>query len=169
MAGASIKVTFDDAEVVRALDRLAGAGKDLAPAMREIGEHLLNTTRQRFTDEEAPDGTPWAPLSETTKRRKRRNAEKILTESGALRGHGLVYRAGRDRVEVGSPLIYAGTHQFGAAKGAFGPTPNPLPNVSGEISIPWGDIPARPFLGVSDDDPRKILAIVNDHLTEHLR
>ena len=161
MAGATIRVELDDAETRAALNRLVAAGGDLTPAMREIGEHLLNTTRQRFTDEQDPAGVPWAPLSEHTKRRKRRNADKILTESGALRGHGLVYRAGRDEVEVGSPLIYAGTHQFGADKGAFGSTGRGLP-------IPWGDIPARPFLGLSDDDEGAILRILTDHLIEHL-
>ena len=162
MAGSSIEVTFDDAEVLKAVNRLVAAGKDLAPAMRDIGEHLLNTTRQRFTDEEGPDGTPWAPLTETTRQRKGRNVDKILTESGALRGHGLVYQARRDRVEVGSPLIYAGTHQFGAARGAFGSTAKGAP-------IPWGDIPARPFLGVSDDDEAAILRIVTEHLESGLK
>ena len=122
MAGASIEVTFDDAEVLKAINRLVASGKDLTPAMRDIGEHLLKTTQQRFFDEQAPDGTPWAPLTETTLQRKRRNVGKILTEYANLRGPGLDYQARQDQVEVGSPLIYAGTHQFGAARGTFGLT-----------------------------------------------
>ena len=156
MAGASIKITLDDAAVLGAINRLLASGKDLTPLMRDIGEHLLNTTRKRFVDQEAPDGTPWAPLSENTKRGKRRNVEKVLTESGILRGQ-LAYRANADRVEIGSPTVYAGTHQFGAETGAFGTT-------SSDTPIPWGDIPARPFLGLSDDDERKIAELVNDHL-----
>ena len=127
--------------------------------MRDIGEHLLNTTRKRFEDEEALDGMLWTPLSEVTKARKRRNVEKVLTESDALRGHGLTFRAGRDRVEIGSPRIYAGTHQFGAAKGAFGST-------SGGAPIPWGNIPARPFLGLSDEDEFEIRELVNNYLLD---
>ena len=157
MPGATIEVTFEDAEVVEALNRIASRSCDMTPVMRDIGEHLLNTTRQRFTDEEGPDGTPWAPLSETTTHRKHRNADKILTESGALRGHGLAYQARRDQVEVGSPLVYAGTYQFGAERGAFGSTAKGAP-------IPWGDIPARPFLGVSGDDEGAILRILSEHL-----
>ena len=30
------------------------AGRDLSPAMRAIGEHLLNTTQDRFDAERAP-------------------------------------------------------------------------------------------------------------------
>ena len=157
MAGVRIRITLDDAEVRTALNRLLRAGRDMTPLMRDIGEHLLTTTRERFADETAPDGTPWAPLTESTKRRKRRNAGKILTERGFLRGN-LTYRAGPDEVLVGSPSIYAGTHQFGAARGAFRASP----------PIPFGDIPARPFLGVSGDDASEIRGLVNDYLAEQI-
>ena len=35
-------------EVRRRLDDLARAGRDAAPLMRDIGEHVLNGTRDRF-------------------------------------------------------------------------------------------------------------------------
>ena len=57
MAGVTIRVEFDDREVRRALDRLAKAGADLTPAMREIGETLLNSARERFSAQTSPDGT----------------------------------------------------------------------------------------------------------------
>ena len=161
MAGARIEVTVDDARARAALNRLLATGGDMTPLMRDIGEHLLNSTRERFVSQQAPDGTPWAPLSETTKRRKRRNIGKILTESGVLRGQGLAYRAGRLAVVIGSPLVYAGTHQSGAAQGAFGST-------SGGTPIPFGDIPARPFLGLSDADEGDVLRLVNRFLSEQL-
>ncbi len=162
MAGATLHITFDSAEVMAALNRLADAAHDATPLMRDLGEYLLRTTRDRFASETAPDGTPWAPLSEVTRGRKRRNVGKILTESGTLGGSGLVYQARRDRVEVGSPLIYAGTHQLGAERGAFGSMSNGAP-------IPWGDIPARPFLGLSGDDTREIVALVNDYMEGALK
>ena len=153
MAGVRIHITLDDAPVRDALDRLSRASTDLTPLMRDIGEHLLNTTRERFVEQKAPDGSPWAPLSETTKKRKRRNKGKILTERGFLRGN-LAYQAGSSEVQVGSPSIYAGTHQFGST--------------TQRRRIPWGDIPARPFLGLSDDDEAEIRALVFDFLAEAL-
>ncbi len=160
MAGVTIRVEFDDGEVRRTLDRLAAAGTDLTPAMRDIGEHLLNSTRERFASETSPDGTPWAPLTEATKARKRRNRDKILTRDGFLRGN-LAYRADADSVEVGSPSIYAGTHQFGAPAGSFG------------SGIPWGDIPARPFLvdaegRLAASDEAAIHEIILDHLADSI-
>ena len=155
MPGASVELIGAE-KVRRRLDKLVRAGQDAAPLMRDIGEHVLTSTRDRFDSQTAPDGTPWEPLSDDTKRRKKRNKDKILTLDGDLRGN-LAYRAGRDSVEIGSPSVYAGTHQFGALHGAFGATSRNGP-------IPWGDIPERPFLGLSDADRAEIeeLAIVRD-------
>jgi phage gpG-like protein len=50
-------------------------------------------------------------------------------------------------------MIYAAVQQFGAAKGAFGRTSRGAP-------IPWGNIPARPFLGISAEDEPLMLEIV---------
>ena len=116
MPGASVELIGAE-KVRRRLDKLVRAGQDAAPLMRDIGEHVLTSTRDRFDSQTAPDGTPWEPLSDDTKRRKQRNKDKILTLDGDLRGN-LAYRAGRDSVEIGSPSVYAGTHQFGALQGA---------------------------------------------------
>ena len=59
MAGVRLKVEVRGLDAtLRGLDRLAAAGRDLTPAMRDIGEHLLRTTRDRFDTQEAADGTP---------------------------------------------------------------------------------------------------------------
>ena len=151
-----IKVELDDRQVRDAFNRLLMAGTDMTPLMRDIGEHLLNTTRQRFRDQEDPEGQDWKPLSAVTLARKTKNQNKILTQEGDLRG-SINYRAARDHVKIGSSRIYANTHQFGAAKGVFGKTKRGAP-------IPWGDIPARPYLGVSSEDRAAIGDIVNDYL-----
>lgn len=163
MAGASIRIELDDRRIRTAFNRLLKAGADTGPLMRDIGEHLVNSTRERFREEEDPRGKPWAPLSEVTLARKTRNSGRVLTERGFL-GGSIAYRAGRKEVEVGAAqsVKYAGVHQFGAAKGAFGTTSRGAP-------IPWGDIPARPFLGLSRDDETSIRELVNDYLAERLR
>ncbi len=161
MPGARLTVEVIGLDSVQqSLRGLVAAGHDLTPVMREIGEHLLNSTRDRFRDEQDPTGAPWAPLSGTTIAKKRRNRGRILTESGIL-GGTLAVRAGATSVEVGSPSIYAGTHQFGAKKGSFGSTTKGHP-------IPWGDIPAREFLGLSDADRVEITDIVSEYLAEQL-
>ena len=120
MPGASVELIGAE-KVRRRLDKLVRAGQDAAPLMRDIGEHVLTSTRDRFDSQTTPDGTPWEPLSDNAKRRKQRNKDKILTLDGDLRVN-LAYRTGRDSVEIGSPFVYAGTRKLGALQGAFGTT-----------------------------------------------
>ena len=152
-----LRIELKDERARRAFRRAIAAGADMRPAMLGIGELLLRSTRRRFDTRQSPQGAPWAPLSENYRRRKRRNRDKILTLDGYLRG-GLNYRAGRDYVEIGSDRIYASTHQFGAEQGEFGAT-------GGGKPIPFGDIPARPFLGVSDEDSDEINVRIADYIS----
>lgn len=142
MAGSLIEIRADDAELRRGLQRLEAKLGDLTPFFRDIGEALLNSTRERFRSQSAPDGTPWAALSPDYRAHKKKNAALILTLNGYLRGT-LNYKAEKDRLRLGTPLIYGATHQFGR---------------------PEQNIPARPFLGLSDAD----LAMLHEALREYL-
>ncbi len=88
MPGASMKVEMIGAEKVRRrLDEIVRDSQDATPLMRDIGEHVLNATHDRFDSQTDPAGNPWEPLSDNTKRRKKRNGDKILTLDGDLRGN----------------------------------------------------------------------------------
>ena len=144
-----IEVRVDDREIRRALQRLVDAGQDLRPAFREIGEYLDLATRERFDRAQAPDGTRWAPLKPRTLKRKQRRKRPldILVDSGDLRDL-MRYHVTADRLEFGTDRKYGATHQFGD---------------------PRRNIPARPFLGLSDDDRREVLDILQEHLRIALR
>ncbi len=146
MAGIRLKFSINDQAIQRALKKLERAGGQMEPAFRDIGEALLNSTRERFATQQAPDGSPWAPLSPKTRRRKRRNKNKILTLEGDLKDL-LRYQASDDQVELGSDRIYAAPQQLGDIK---------------------RNIPARPFLGLSNDDQTEVLEIIQDHLNRAL-
>lgn len=179
MANNLIDVTADDAELRAALQRLQDQLGDLTPVFRAAGEALLNSTRERFTTQTAPDGSPWAALSPAYRARKKRHKDKALTLWGRLRGT-LTYQAGPDALRVGTPLAYGATHQFGAAKGSFGAVTAQVKahqrRTRGgravavkaharKMTVPWGDIPARPFLGLSEDDRKKLLEDLADWLS----
>ncbi len=150
-----IRIHIDDREVSRALRRLREAGADMRPVLDDIGQYLVRAIRQRFAAGEDAEGNSWAPLSPATIARKG-HARPLIGETGHLRQirHQL---EGRNAVIVGTGAEYGATHQFGARKGQFGRTKKGAP-------IPWGDIPARPFLGVSDEDRTTILDILAEHL-----
>jgi phage virion morphogenesis protein len=130
--------------------------------MSEIAELLVDSTRQRFPKGESPDGVKWAPKSPTTlaaygaRKSNRVDVRPLFGPSGSLSSQ-IFSDHGDDFAEVGSPMIYAAAMQFGAAQGAFGPTSRGGP-------IPWGSIPARPFLGFSEEDRTNILAAIAEHL-----
>jgi phage virion morphogenesis protein len=146
-----------------ALQRLAAGLDDTTPAMQEIGEFLAASTKDRFPTGTAPDGSAWAPKSPTTLARygarfsNRVDHRPLYGPSGQLSTR-IFYEASRNQVRIGSPMIYAAVMQFGAAKGAFGKTSRGGP-------IPWGTIPARPFLGLSTNDETGILEIIEEYLS----
>ena len=155
----TVTIKLDTGAALHKLNRTVGAFGDLTPALRSIAEGMLISTRDRFTAKQAPDGSKWAPLKPVTLKRKKRTgrgAGDILIQDGNLLGN-LNYTLGADYIELGSPMIYANVQQFGAQKGAFGQTAAGAP-------IPWGNIPARPFLGASTQDE----AQARDILTRHL-
>lgn len=157
---AEIVITND--EITGALLRLSATLSDLTPIMQEIGEIVTRSTGRRFGEGVAPDGSRWAPKSQTTLNRygartsNRIDIRPLFGPSGALSSQ-IFYEAAPDSVTWGSPMIYAATQQFGAAQGAFGRTARNGP-------IPWGNIPARPFLGISAEDQTNILDVITEAL-----
>ena len=157
MAGVRITVDFEGAEAVsRALRRIAEAGQNLEPALADIGEHLVNSHQERWHLEQSPDGVPWAPLSADYaewKRRKRPSAG-ILVFDDLLRGQ-LAYVVSGHQLQVGTNRPYGARHQFGFDG----------PDALGRNI----DTPARPWLGVSDDDEVVIFGIIRDHITDSIK
>ena len=138
---------------------------DMTPIFQEAGEYLRRATAVRFKSGISPEGKAWAPKKPSTLERYKRLGYGSLTRpligpSRQLSGN-IVLNVARDRAEVGSNAPYAAVMQFGAAKGAFGSDSRGRP-------IPWGRIPARAWLGISSEDERAIVEIVEEHLASDL-
>lgn len=142
MAGARFTLNTSALKPMEARVRIM-AGMDTGALMPRLGEYLLRSTQDRFKTQTAPDGAAWEALAPRTLARKKKNKDKVLTERSFLR-KGIAYQVlDKTTVEVGSNLKYAATHQFGR-----------------------GNIPPRPFLGLSDQDKRKIDAIIRSWAAE---
>lgn len=126
--------------IARALVGLQLRAANLREPLAEIGAMLLTSTQDRFEKEQGPDGSPWAPLVAPVGRPILRDTVRLF--------QSLTYAVGRNQVEVGSNVVYARIHQLGGQTGR------------GHAA----EIPARPYLGMSDDDEREALEIVNDYL-----
>jgi phage virion morphogenesis protein len=185
-----IRIEVDDREVRQALDDLRRRSSNMKPAMHAIGDHLHSSTLERFTTLRGPDGTPWKPNTRATieafarktllaKRDWRKDgrlskpgaaklaAKKPLTAEGRLSAMGNFHiEYGQDYALVGTNIKYAAVQQFGAKAGAFGAKADAFGATKRGGKIPWGDIPARPFMGISGDDRSAILGIIRKHLAE---
>ena len=164
-----IKIQLDDAEVQRGLNRLVTAGSDLSPAMRVIATQLADRAEASFQTEAAPGGAPWPKLKPSTVRDRTRldhAGNKMLQRSGAL-VRSILADWGPATAVAGTNVPYARTHQFGAKKGQFGT--GSYKTRDGSFPIPWGDIPARPFLGVSPGDAEKIKQTLLEFIAERWR
>lgn len=147
-----IAIEIDDAAVQAALDRTSGVLADASAMMNDIGQYLRDQTEERFQTEKSPDGVPWAARSAATIAAYKRRAKHggVVTWGGVLRysgqmGGSIFHDFGPDWARIGSSKIYSAMMQFGGAKAAF-------PNL-------WGDIPARPFIGLADEDREGVIDI----------
>jgi phage gpG-like protein len=152
-----IRTEFNLDEANAAFARLEAALTDFTPLMEDLGEYFVETTKQRFKEGTSPEGVAWAPKSPATlaayaRRGDRKDARPLFGPSLELHKQ-IFHEATATGVEWGSNLIYSGVMQFGAAKGEFG-------RASNGSSIPWGNIPARPFIGVSESDMAYLIATI---------
>lgn len=170
------RLEFNDADVRAGLESLSEVMTDMTPVMQEIGDFLIVTTKDRFPTGKGPDGTPWAAKSATTvaayERRGQRVDNRPLYGPNQKLHKQIFYQAGPEGVEWGSNRIYAAVMQFGAAQGEFGarmgrtrPSAKRPKSQDYFMHLPWGNIPARPFLGVSESDREGILDIISEALT----
>lgn len=143
-----IEIEVNIAELEALLGRAMALGANMTPITRALAGVLADIPERAFANQADPvTGQAWAPLSPTTVKR-RGSATPILQVSGLLAG-SIQSESGPDFARVTTATVYAPTHQFGAKKGAFGTTKRGRP-------IPWGDIPARRFLGVGPEDEEEL-------------
>ncbi|CUH67989.1 phage virion morphogenesis protein [Thalassovita gelatinovora] len=151
-------------EKFNATDALAGLARldqglgNPQQLMQDIGELMVERTKQRFKEGTTPDGTAWASNSAVTLKRKAPETRPLFGSTGRLSSE-IFYEADATQVSWGSNLIYAAVQHFGASQGAFG-------SMSNGSQIPWGDIPARPFLGISEEDGLLLTELVEEWLED---
>lgn len=147
-----IEININELEI--SLTRLIDLGQDLTPVSRGIAGVLADIPERAFAAQANPEtGEAWEALSPVTIKR-RGSATPILQVSGQLAG-SVQSDYGRDFARVSINKEYATTMFFGAKQGEFGRTARGGP-------IPWGDIPGRPFFGLSNTDEEEIMEIVKN-------
>lgn len=140
-----VEVIINDEEIAAMFARISDVLTDLSEPMGKIAEAWLASTQDRVSDGIQPDGKPFTPRSPTTietYRRKNWPFGLPLNRSGEMRKQ-LHVDSGPDFAEIGSDAVQAAVMQFGSKN---------------------GDIPARPFLGVSDKDRDHVIETIEEWL-----
>jgi phage virion morphogenesis protein len=154
-----IRVDVQSEDTRNLLAELYRRTGDIKPAMDAIGQILVSNTQLRFVDQKDPAGNPWAPLSAVTIARRRQGrgagSAQILRDTGRL-ASSISYKVTAGSVGLGTNVIYAGTHQYGARKGQYG--------VRRGHPIPWGDVPQRSFFGYNDQDRADVEELLDRYI-----
>lgn len=168
------RIDVTDAPVLGLFDRLAKFGNRPQAALNDIGDELVQSTRLRFNESRSPSGGFWKPLAWATilararRGRSMRRGGPLVTGKGVFRSRFRAILGGNHQplmdtrqhlyqtlthvvqgnsVVIGVNAPWAAIHQFGGMAGRGRKV----------------HIPARPFLGISLQDRRDIVAILTRH------
>ncbi|MCW7554442.1 phage virion morphogenesis protein [Endozoicomonas gorgoniicola] len=149
MAGVTLTQNIKGLEALaERLNQLASA--DYNDLLEQIGGMVESQTQRRLSEEkEAPEGSPWEPLSDDRATRKSEWSSGGMLE---YQGHlldSIAYQVSGDEVKIGTGLIYGAIHQLGGE-----PVGKP--------------IPARPYLGLSSDNENELNEVIEAWLSQLL-
>lgn len=171
-----MRIQIDDARLQEVLARSIERCENKQQALRAVGAIVRESIRTNFREGGRTD--KWQPS-------KRGSADAIPGRRvGTLRDtnrlmNSFTIKADQNSVVVGTNVEYAATHQYGAAKFSFGTVVAKVPahyrTFRGRFQIkvkahdrkmklPWGNIPARPFMHIQTDDIRDIEEIMAAHI-----
>jgi phage gpG-like protein len=143
---AQISLRFQFAEALAAIRGIADRTTDFSPALADVGESLLLSTRYRFDNETSPEGIDWKPLLPKTIKAKQRRidtgkpyrtkaqANWILKDTFTLRD-SITYLVQPTVLKVGTNIEYGIYNQA-----------------------------SRPFLGLDDGDRLTISETLSEYL-----
>jgi len=143
VSGAAISVNLlEDKRLARRIDRLAEL--PLLPLLESIGAEVVSQTQRRIAvDKASPSGQAWpewsAEYAET-----RHSGQSLLQGENHL-VNSMTFQTMGDSVLVGSPLVYAATHQYGDEDRG---------------------IPQREYLGLEGVDLDDVVGLIEDYLEE---
>lgn len=146
MSGLVLKTRLDDIKAIALLQGLERL--DTRPLFDEIGSYAISQLQRRLQEGVDVEGNDLQPSQ-----RALDEGGKTLVDHGHLRDSYTynVFLSG-EGVEVGSDLVYSAIHHFGGETGRNHAT----------------ELPARPVLGINDEDEQEIDDIAFDFLKRQL-
>lgn len=134
-----------------------------------LGEAIRTSTLERFRTEKDPEGRRWKSSI-----RAGQEGGKTLTESAVLK-NSIRSKADASGFTVGTNTIYAATHQYGESGRRITIRAKTSRGLIFQINGKWirkrqvnikVKIPARPFLGLSEEDMLEVKRTLEEALEE---
>ena len=149
-----IELEFQSDAIERALAKAEASADDTTDLFNQIGAKLVRSSKDRIIAGVDVNGAPFIGRAQST---IDRYAAKGISNISTLRQSGdmgsqIFHSYDEGETEVGSNAVQAAMMQFGGTKSQF-------PNL-------WGNIPARPYLGISAQDEVDINDIIGEWLAQ---
>ncbi len=173
-----IRYEIGTSELQQTVGEMAERVTNRKRAMEAIGALARESVKTNF----AAGGRPerWKPIKHRDGQ-PLRDTGRLMNSIGRLVDGTTVY--------VGTNIEYAAVHHFGARKGSFGVTVLPVKQHQRQVTqafgkqlkfpvwatvaphnrkvaLPWGDIPARPFMILQDEDVVEIKELLESWIME---
>jgi phage virion morphogenesis protein len=147
----SVTISFNTKPLSDRLDEIADRFDHVEAIMDDIAEYMVRSVRNRILrSKRDPKGERWKSLSKVTKELK--GHERILFDTGELSRSIEVTSADGDGFTVSATADHASYMQLGVAR-------------TGGM-IKGKEIPARPFMGFSDANRRRIGRMLRDYIQD---
>jgi len=162
----SIRAEGDVRQLLRKLHGLENV--DIRGVSRVLAETIRASTRDRFKNQKGPDGKAWEPS-----RRVKQSGGVTLTKTAGLK-NSIRSSATADGFAVGTNKAYGRTHQLGEPGREVTIRAKTTKGLIFKIGDRWIrkrqvtvniKIPARPYLGLSEDDMLEIKATLEAAVT----
>ncbi|SHF45833.1 phage virion morphogenesis (putative tail completion) protein [Desulforamulus putei DSM 12395] len=163
----SIRLEGDVRKLMKKLRGLENV--DLKGAGLTLAEALRTSTRERFQQQKSPEGKPWKKSI-----RAIQEGGATLTDSAGLK-NSIKSTADSTGFAVGTNKVYARTHQFGEKGRKVTIRAKTSRGLIFQVGGRWIrkkqvtvniKIPARPFLGISEEDMQEIRGTLEDIIAE---
>lgn len=163
----SIRVEGDTRRLLKRIKNLSDIDKK--GINKALGQGVRTSTLQRFKEQKTPDEKKWKKSF-----RASREGGVTLTKSAALK-NSIRVSAGMDGFAVGTNKIYARTHQYGEKSRKIVIRAKTSKGLVFRIGDQWirkkqvtvnVSIPARPFLGINEEDLKEIRDTLNEAFME---
>ena len=173
MTGVTIKLSGSLVPIQDSLKRIGALGADPSAVLAGIGPAIVRNTQRRMKAGIDPRGVLWssyAPLNPLYAREK--TGSGILISNGRAVGlmGSLTSRVQGNRLIWGTNMPYAAIHQFGGIIRPKTPTGRLVFHMGGQLfRVKSVKIPARPYLGFTDEDRQVVIEGLEDFLSHAMR